>query len=389
MSENQATVRYNYRLRPGEKATARLAMDWNCARYVWNQCVEVGNATRQAFKEGVSHESPTFCRVAKKLTDLRATYGWLREGSQVVQQQTVRKWAQAYQQALRKAPSGWPKFKNRKTTLPSLEYTTNGFRIKSGLLCLAGGISIPVVWSRELPSAPKSCVVTQDSDGHWNVSFVVRRDREVLPPSEEAIGIDWGVKAVATTTHSGFDLPCGNQTARHAASLRRAQRKLSRAKSGSKGRAEAKRRVARIHLRITRQRKDRAFKWSRRVVMNFGRIAIEDFRPRFLAKSTMAKKAADGAIGVTKRILLTMAESAGRTVVLVAPYFSTQTCSACGSITKTRLTLNDRTFSCEACGFSCGRDENAARTVRARAGFDPTNVDDVRPAHGFDCVLAV
>jgi putative transposase len=236
-----------------------------------------------------------------------------------------------------------------------------------------------------LPSAPKSCIVARDGEGHWSVSFVVRRENVIFPPSSESVGVDWGVKTVATCSEPGFDLECGNQTLNSAAALKLANRKLARAVKGSKNRSEAKKRVAGIHIRIGRQRKDRAFKWARKVVTAFGRIAVEDFKPRFLSKSTMAKKATDGAIGITKQILVTMAENAGRSVCLVDPAYTTQTCSACGTRTKNCMTLSNRTFSCETCGFTAGRDENAARTIRVRAGFAPADVDDVSLEHASVC----
>jgi len=389
VSENQATVRYSFRLRPGKFAEARLILEWNCARYVWNQCVEIGNSSYKMFKEGIAHEAPTYCRMSKKLTALRAEYDWLREGSQVVQQQTVRKWHAAHQQAFKQPSKGFPKFHSSKFTLPSLEYTSNGFKLKDGKLCLSGGISIPVVWSRDLPSQPKSCVVTRDCDDHWNVSFVVRREKEIFPPSSESVGIDWGVKTVATTTDPNFDLTCGDQTKNNAESLKWAHRKLSRAKHGSKKRWKVKRLVARIHLRIARQRKDRAFKWARKVVTAFGRIAVEDFKPRFLYKSRMARKSADGAVGMTKKILLTMAETAGRTVALVSPAYSTMDCEKCAARSKHRIPLSQRTFVCESCGYTADRDRNASGVIRFRAGFNPADVDDVRLVHDFGCAPAI
>ena len=389
MSESQAIVRYSYRLRPGAVAEKRLLLEWNCARYVWNQCVEAGEASYKFFKEGVEHEAPTFCRMSKKLTGWRAEFDWLREGSQVVQQQTIRKWSEAHQAAFKQPPKGFPKFKSGKIALPSLEYTSNGFKLKGGKLFLAGGISIPIVWSRELPSEPKSCVVTRDGEDHWNVSFVVSRDKEKFPDSDDAIGIDWGVREVATTTDRDFDLPCGNQTRNTAEALRLANRKLHRAVKGSLGRKKAKKAVTRAHLKIARQRKDRAFKWSRKVVTAFGRLAIEDFKPKFLAKSTMAKKATDGAVGMTKQILITMAEAAGRTVALINPAYTTMTCASCGTRAKAKLALSMRTFDCASCGHTAGRDRNAAGVMLARAGFNPTDVDDVRPLHDFDCAVAV
>jgi len=220
------------------------------------------------------------------------------------------------------------------------------------------------------------------------VSFVVRRKAEVLPPSDKSIGIDWGVAEVATTTDSRFNLPCGNQTKNSADALKKANRKLSRAKRDTKNRKVAKQAVAAIHIRIARQRRDRAFKWSRKVATAFGNIAIEDFRPKFLAKSRMAKKATDGAVGMTKQILINMATSAGRNVVLVAPAYTTRSCSACGSRNKAKMELSNRTFVCEGCGYTAGRDDNAARVILDRASFNPANVDGVRPLHDFGYVAA-
>jgi len=266
-----------------------------------------------------------------------------------------------------------------------MEYTRSGFRIKQGRLCLAGGLTIPVVWSRDLPSESRTCTVTRDCEGHWNASFVVRRDNEAFPEAFDGIGIDWGVSKVATTDKGpDFDLECGDQILNTAKALKKAQRKLSRAKKGSNGRRKVRKKVSKIHLRRKRQRKDRAFKWARLLVSNFSHIAIEDFKPKFLARTTMAKKAADGAVGMTKKILENMAEQAGRTVALVKPAYTTMTCASCGTRAKQRLGLNVRTFEC-VCGYKAGRDLNAARVILAEAGFNLANVESVRPAHASAC----
>ncbi|MET7770773.1 hypothetical protein [Nocardia sp. NPDC005366] len=63
--------------------------------------------------------------------------------------------------------------------------------------------------------------------------------------------------------------------------------------------------------------------------MSPAHIAVEDFKPLFLAKSTLARKAADAAIGAAKRELIERARRAGRKVVLVRPAYMTMTCSSC------------------------------------------------------------
>jgi hypothetical protein len=67
--------------------------------------------------------------------------------------------------------------------------------------------------------------------------------------------------------------------------------------AGLRGHKRAKRKAARAHAKVAAQRQDTARKWAKSVVRDHDRIAVEDFRPKFLAKSTMARKAADAAIG--------------------------------------------------------------------------------------------
>ena len=106
-------------------------------------------------------------------------------------------------------------------------------------------------------------------------------------------------------------------------------------------------------------------------------IAVEDFRVTFLAKSRMARKAADAAIGSAKRTLIEYGTRAGRTVVLVPPAYTTMTCSKCGEI-QARLGLAERTFRCTDCGHIADRDRNAAWTILAKAESNLAGIDGVR-----------
>jgi len=381
----QSTVRYTYKLRPGKIAEAKLWGDWCKCRFVWNHFVAKGKDNYKAFKAGLETESLSFVSAAKSLTTLRAENEWLREGSQVTQQQTIRKWAQTYWNAV-KSKAGRPTFKSAKRDCPTLEYTTNGFKIKGDKLVLAGKIEIPVVWSRKLPSVPKSCTVFRDRVGDWCVSFVVRVEDIPLPKNTEGVGIDWGVATTATCS-DGTELKASRRIKEAAAELKTLQRQVSRAKRGSRKRITKRRRVAKLQRHVARQRKDSAHKWAKGIVEKFYYIAIEDLKLKFLAKSTMAKQASDNAIGLTREILISKAERAGRVVALVNPAYTTMTCSKCGSKAKTRIPLAQRTFHCDTCGFSDTRDGNAAKTILVGAGFNPTIVDDVRHTVAFgSCV---
>lgn len=71
----------------------------------------------------------------------------------------------------------------------------------------AGRLHLAVVWSRDLPADPSSVRVHRDSLGHWYGSFVVPARREPSAATGRVIGVDWGVKEIATITSDGHDLP--------------------------------------------------------------------------------------------------------------------------------------------------------------------------------------
>jgi putative transposase len=358
-------VRYRYRLRPGPTAMAALLREWDVCRWVWNHAVARLNESGEWVRDDT-------------LTGWRRKHDWLREGSVVVQQQMLRNF-----RAKRAKGNGRRKFKSGKRSLPSLNYTKRGFAVRDGRLCLAGGLSIPVVWSRQLPSEPSSVRIYRDHIGHWYASFVVHRDEQALPVCERSIGIDWGVRAVATTTDPEYDLPHPEYGKRAARELARRQRAMARRKPRPGERASkrylgAKRVVAKLSKKVGRQRQDTARKWATKVVADHGSLAVEDFKPRFLAKSRMARKSADGTIGATKATLIEYAQRAGRKVVLVPPAYTTMTCSGCGARAKSRLLLSERVFVCESCGMVQDRDRNAARVILDRAGLNPAGVEAVR-----------
>jgi putative transposase len=367
------TVRYNYRLRPGILAERALVAEWHRCRYLWNEAVHQQRTRRPASKG----------RLGKLLTEARAANSWLRDGWQNAQAETLNTYGDALKQSFKVKGRGRPKVKRRNDAPPSLPFTRHGFSIINGRLKLPKGTAIPVVWSRELPSDPTSVRVYQDSLGHWYASFVVRREEAVASDADGGIGIDWGVTTTATTTDGVYDLPYLGYRKRCAAELAKTQRKMSRRRR-PKGRAQsrgyqiAKREAAKLHKKAARQNVHASRQWAKNVVDNHALIAVEDFKPKFLAKSTMARKAADAAIGAAKRELIERGMRAGRTVVLVPPAYTTMTCSECAARTKTRLGLGVRTFRCDQCGYTAGRDLNAARTILATAERNRASADDIR-----------
>lgn len=422
-------VRQTQRIRPSGRAERYLLQEYGKCRWLWNQLVA---ESRKRYRDDPAGTFG-YAEQDKYLTGLRnATTGavidsqtgtnWLAEGSSVAQQQLVRDFAKSRKKALldrkNKIPvnqrHGLPRFKKRDTALPTLNYTCRGFAIKENpetgrlVLSLPGGVIVAVVWTQPLPSDPKSVRVYRDSLGHWYASFAVEIDLDHtrLPEigNDRVLGIDWGVTETATTVvldistaevddSATFDLPHSEHGKRSADRLARYQKMMARRKPakghpGSAGYKAAKRQAAKVHAKVARQRQDGARKWAKQVVTQHDKIAVEDFRPKFLAKSTMARKAADAAIAATKHELIWMAAKHGRQLKPVHPANTTTDCSSCDARTKHRLPLGQRTYHCERCGMSKPRDKNSAAVVAARAGFHPADAEGVRPTCTAACTLA-
>ncbi|MFI5634845.1 RNA-guided endonuclease InsQ/TnpB family protein [Streptomyces sp. NPDC051664] len=385
-------ARWAFRLRASSTASAALMAEWDRCRWVWNECCAKSKQTHVWNKNRPENVGKRTCGPAqldKMLTGARKANGWLRQGSSVPQQQLIRDFGKSRAKAQKdikdrlpmRRRAGMPKWKKKREACPSLNYTRRGFGLRDGKLHLAGSITFTVVWSRDLPADPSSVRVYQDSIGHWYCSFVVPAQVQPLPQTGAVVGVDWGVRETATTTSDAHDLPHPQHGKNAAQRLTRYQRMMARrrparGKAGSKGYQEARRRTAKLHQKVARRRQDTGRKWAKQVVRDHDAIAVEDFRAKFLARSTMARKAADAAISATKAALVEMGRKHGRDVRLVHPAMD---CATCGARTKHALPLSERTYACTACGAVSPRDKNSARVMLFRAGLNPASADRVRP----------
>ncbi|MFD0061449.1 RNA-guided endonuclease InsQ/TnpB family protein [Streptomyces sp. NPDC056690] len=386
-------ARYTFRLRVSSTARTALLAEWDRCRWIWNECVAKSRAVNlhnRAHPQDRRTCGPA--QLDKMLTEARTALSWLREGSSVVQQQIIRDFGTSRAKAQKdikgrlphKRRAGMPGHKKKREALVTLNYTRRGFRLTGGRLHLAGGIAVRVVWSRDLPAQPTSVRVYQDSLGHWYGSFVVAVGAQPLPETGAVIGVDWGVREIATTTSDPHDLPHAEHGKRARAKLTRydrmmARRKPARGQPASKGYREAKHLRAKAHKKVARQRQDTSRKWAKKVVRDHDALAVEDFRPKFLARTSMARKAADAAIGATKKALIEMGRKHGRDIRLVHPAYTTMDCAQCAARAKHALPLGERTYTCTACEAVFPRDKNSARVMLHRAGLHPAGAEGTRP----------
>lgn len=150
--------------------------------------------------------------------------------------------------------------------------------------------------------------------------------------------------------------------------MRRLSRALSRKAKGSRNRAKAKLKLAKLHVRIASIRRDSLHQLSTRIARRFQRIGIEDLNVKgMLTNGRLARAIADmGWFEFRRQITYKSAWRGGQVVVADRWYASSKTCSCCG-FTVQALDLNMRKWVCKGCGVLHDRDVNAAINLKNMA----------------------
>ena len=377
-----------YRLHPTPAQEAVLRDHCGHARYVWNLAVEQHAHWRPGRKS-----APGYLEQCRQLTAARAGHPWLAAGSQTVQQQALRDFAQAMTAFLDPGnPAGRPSWRKAGRD--------EGFRIvgrgrqwdvrrvsrKAGQVWVPKAGWVRFRWSRAVPLGAKSYRVTMDRAGRWHLAFAVIPEPVPAPGNGQTVGIDRGV-AVSAALSTGDLLCCPGLTARERARVRRLQRRLARAKRGSNRRGRVRHAIARLRARETDRRKDWAEKASTGIARHFDVIRVEDLQIGNMTRSAKGTREKPGRnvrqkAGLNRGILRSgwgllvrrLEEKAPGRVEKVRPAFTSQRCSACGQVDRSSRE-SQAVFRCTACGFACHADVNAAiniaagHAVTARGGF--------------------
>ncbi|GAX59064.1 transposase [Streptomyces olivochromogenes] len=292
---------------------------------------------------------------------------FLNEVSSVPLQQALRHLQGAFANFFSKRAK-YPRFKSKRKSRASAEYTSSAFTFRDGRLKLAKMAGpLDIVWSRPLPegSVPTTVTVSRDAAGRWFVSMLCD-DPTVKPlaAADAAVGIDVGLDHLLALS-TGEKIANPRHERRDRARLAKAQRNCARKEKGSANREKARRKVARIHARITDRRRDGLHKLTTRLVRENQTLVIEDLAVRnMVTNRKLARAISDAAWAEFRSLLEYKAAWYGRDVVVVDRFFpSSKLCSHCGAL-QDRMPLNVRTWTC-GCGTVHDRDVNAAKNLLA------------------------
>ncbi len=369
-------ARYRYRCNPTPSQKLALAKLFGCVRVVWNDslafCISEYKGGKKKPKNVELQKQ--FITQSKNLEER----SWLSEVSVVPLQQSLNDLEQAYsnffssgngkRKGQRVKP---PKFKKRKSK-QSARFTKTGFSIKGEKVYLAKVGNLEVVWSRELPSDPSSVTIIKDSADRYFLSFVVEIQPEILPKSDNSVGIDLGISTFATLSN-GQKIEAPKPLKKRIQKLRKFSKKLSRKVKGSKRRENARKRLGKLHAKISDLRTDFLHKLSTQIIRENQTIVLEDLNVSGMIKNRKLSRAISDLGWRTFRTFLeAKSEKYGRDFRVIDRWEPTsQKCSCCG-FKIGKLDLSIREWTCLNCGKSHDRDRNAATNIVVAGGLSET-----------------
>ena len=369
---------YRYRFYPSPEQETLLRRTMGCVRLVYNRALAARTEAWYERSERVGYsQTSAMLTEWKKQDDLQ----FLNEVSCVPLQQGLRHLQTAFTNFFA-GRAKYPNFKKKRNG-GSAEFTKSAFRWRDGQVLLAKcSEPLNIRWSRRLPSGCIPCTVTVrlTPSNQWFLSLQFDDPTdETLTPVENEVGVDVGVSSLITQSN-GQKVANPKTFNRHYKKLRRAQKALNRKQKGSCNRDKARRKVARLHQKISDSRKDHLHKLTTQLVRENQTIAVEDLSVKNMVKNhKLARAISDAAWGELVRQLEYKCQWYGRTLVKIDRFFpSSKRCGSCGYIVD-KLPLTVREWDCPSCGTHHDRDLNAAENILAAGHAVTVCGANVRP----------
>jgi putative transposase len=398
---------YKFRLYPTKKQIGTL--EWTLRR-----CRELYNAALQERRDAyqMCGMSVSYSMQADQLPAIKQLREEYQDIHSQVQQDVLKRLDKAFEAFFRRVKNGeepgYPRFKSG-DRYDSFTYPQGGYEIIGNRLQLSKIGHIKIKQHRAIKGKIKTCTIKREGD-QWYAVFATEEEFDptmAFHPSEEAVGIDLGVKTFAVLSNGqAIESP---RFYRHMeGKIKAAHRKIHRRKKDSHRRARAKKELSRLYRKVRNRRRDFLHKESRALVKSYGTLVFEDLHSDNMTKAPAPKQDENGTYlpngaaakgGLNKSILdagwgafvtlcRSKAEEAGAIVVKIAPHDTSQACSGCGCIVQKGLSV--RWHSCPHCGTELDRDHNAAKNILHRyqnekqngAGSVPRKPLRVRSASG-------
>ena len=351
---------FRYRIYPTKSQVTKLNQTLELCRWVYNETLALRKNAWESEQKRISYyDSKKMIPIWKKdKPELKTVH------SHTLQDVTMRV-DLAFQAFFRRVKvgekAGYPRFKG-KGWYDSITYLQSGFSLNNNVLTLSKIGDIKIKLHRPLEGNIKRLTIRRTSTGKWFVSILT--DIETYQPlehSDKSVGIDVGIHTFAALSDGTF-IENPRFYVKEENNLAKVQRKHSKAVKGTPERKKALKVLCRVHERIFNKRDDFIQKLSKTFIDKYGIICFEDLNINKMVKDPLyAKGILDAAWNKLVTYTSYKAESAGRKVILVNPYNTSQMCSKCGTLVYKDTSV--RTHNCPLCGLSIDRDLNASINI--------------------------
>lgn len=378
---------YKYRIYPTADQKILFAKTFGCCRFVYNWAL---NLKIEAYKSNNESLSNVYLTNRMK-SELKQENEWLSEVNSQSLQSSLRNLDAAYKNFFRNKKVGFPRFKSRKNNQSFHCPQHCSVDFAGSTISIPKAKSIPAILHRPFKGTVKTVTISMTPSGKYFASVLVDTSIDELPlqpiEPETSLGIDLGISQLAICSDGRtFENP--KNLKRSEALLKHRQKQLSRKQKGSVNRNKARIKVARIHEKITNQRKDHLHKVTYALTHDsqVRTICIEDLNVMDMVHNHhLAGSISDASFGMFRTLLEYKCKWYGVKLVVIDRFApSSKTCRRCGYVYK-GLKLSERSWTCPECGTHHDRDFNAACNIK-KFGLKalPTERGKVKPV---DCPL--
>jgi putative transposase len=361
---------YRFRIYPTIEQETMIRKTFGCVRFIYNQMLAERQKTYEQYKDDHTQLKQHRYRTP---AGFKTEFEWLREVDSLALCNGELNLKKAFKNFFRDKLVGYPKFKSRKNPIHS--YTTNNQNGTIRITEEGKQVRVPklgeirVKLHRQIPQgyAIKSATISRSGTGKYHISILTEyavRMEPVVPRAEKVMGLDYSSKGLYVD-HTGTPAEYPQYLRQMDARLKTEQRTLSRRKKGGSNWQKQKLRVAKLHEKVSNQRKDFLHKESGRLAEAWDAIAIEDLNMQTMSQTlSLGKSTMDNGNGMFRSFLSYKLAERGKPLVRIDKWFpSSRLCGTCGTINK-ELTLKDRVWICGGCNTTHQRDENAAWNIQ-------------------------